>query len=199
MAEKSIRESEERYRTLVENIDLGITLVDTDHTIVMTNKAQCRFFNKPVDYFNGKKCFREFEKREAVCPHCPGVRALITRCPEEVETEGARDDGSRIPMKIRVFPVFRENGQASGFIEVVEDITENKKAAEEREKLQAHLHQAQKIQSLGTLAGGIAHDFNNVLYSIIGYTLTLHKKFKIYFLLIILLFVIHRENATDLF
>ncbi len=170
LAEKLIRENEERYRTLVENIDLGIILVDTDHTIVMTNAAQCRFFNKPVGYFNGKKCFREFEKREAVCPHCPGVRAMITRCPEEVETEGVRDDGSRIPVKIRAFPVLRENGQASGFIEVVEDITEKKKAAEEREKLQAHLHQAQKIQSIGTLAGGIAHDFNNVLYSIIGYT-----------------------------
>jgi len=50
------------------------------------------------------------------------------------------------------------------------DITARKQAEDEREKLQAQLNHAQKMESLGTLAGGIAHDFNNLLSAILGYS-----------------------------
>jgi PAS domain S-box-containing protein len=128
--EEGLRENEERYRTLVDNIDLGVNLIDADHTIVMVNAAGSRQINKPVSELIGKKCFREFEKRDAMCPHCPGVRAMATGKPAEVETEGVRDDGSCYNVRIQAFPVFRHDGAVTGFIEISEGITERKRIEE---------------------------------------------------------------------
>ena len=125
-AEDALRESEERYRTLVDNIDRGINLIDTDHNIIFLNASQGEKFNKPVSEMIGKKCFREFEKRDAVCPHCPGVQTMATNQPAEIETEGVRDDGSRFQVRLQTFPVFRRDGKVNAFIEIAEDITERK-------------------------------------------------------------------------
>ncbi|MDO9070281.1 MAG: PAS domain S-box protein, partial [Deltaproteobacteria bacterium] len=91
-AEKALRESEERYRTLVENIDLGITLISSDYRVMMTNAATARLLKKPTGAIVGRECFREFEKRDGVCAHCPGAKAMATGKKAVVETTGIRDD-----------------------------------------------------------------------------------------------------------
>jgi PAS domain S-box-containing protein/putative nucleotidyltransferase with HDIG domain len=128
--EAELRVSEEHYRALMDNVDFGINLIDTDHTIVMANAVQNKRLSKAVSDVIGKKCFREFEKRDAVCSYCPGVRAMATSQPAEVESETIRDDGTRFPVRVQAFPIFGQDGTASGFIEVVEDITERKRAEE---------------------------------------------------------------------
>ena len=137
--EKALNESKELYRSLVENINMGITLIDQDHNIVMANAAQGKMFNKATSEFTGKKCFQEFEKGDHICSHCPGVTAMKEGCPKETIGQGQRDDGSTFFVNIKAFPLQGKNGENKGFIEVVEDITEQLKTqqnlAAEKERL----------------------------------------------------------------
>ena len=135
---QALRESEERYRTLMENIDLGITLISSDYRVIMTNAAQAELFQKPVDAIVGRKCFREFEKRDEVCAHCPGAEAMATGKKAVVETTGTRDDGSEIFVRLQAFPHRGPDGHITGFIELVEDITE-------RKQMEAALHESENL------------------------------------------------------
>jgi PAS domain S-box-containing protein len=66
-------------------------------------------------------------------------------------------------------PLRNAQGEIIGVIGTIRDITGRKLAEEERERLQAQLYQAQKMEAVGHLAGGVAHDFNNILTIINGY------------------------------
>ncbi|MHC4323459.1 MAG: PAS domain S-box protein, partial [Planctomycetota bacterium] len=126
-ADNQLRQSEERYRTLVESVDLGITLIDADYNIIMANSTMGKLFDCEVSGLIGKKCYDKFEKRQEVCLHCPGEKAMETGQTEEVEAQGIRDDGSHFSVRIQAFPLFAEDGKPTGFIELVEDITERKR------------------------------------------------------------------------
>jgi len=128
--EEEFQKSEERYHNLVDNITVGISLIDRDYRIILMNTSQAKLFHKTAREFIGKQCFKEFEKRPGVCPHCPGKVAMATGQPAEAETVGRRDDGSTFPVRIHAFPSFGPDGQITGFIEVVEDIAGRKHAEE---------------------------------------------------------------------
>lgn len=87
--------------------------------------------------------------------------------PEGLVIENRRKDGSRIHCQWH-FAVVGEPTLGRGVIAFGVDVTAKLRAEEERELFEANLRQAQKMQSLGTLAGGIAHDFNNILLAISG-------------------------------
>ncbi|MBI5625013.1 MAG: PAS domain-containing protein [Elusimicrobia bacterium] len=125
---RSTQESEGRYRTLVENLGTMVSLIGKDFRIAMVNAEGGRVFRKAPAVLAGKECFREFEKRDAVCPHCPGKKAMETGRPCGVETIGVRDDGTRFEVRVNAYPCFDAGGEVSGFIELVEDLTESKAA-----------------------------------------------------------------------
>jgi PAS domain S-box-containing protein len=69
-----------------------------------------------------------------------------------------------------------EAGRPSRFLGSVIDVTAEKQAQMDKERLEAQLRQSQKMEAIGTLAGGIAHDFNNILGAILGYGELAHQQ-----------------------
>lgn len=79
-------------------------------------------------------------------------------------------DGRKIPVEMSVAVMKDANNKPIGFVSISRNITERKKAEEEREKLQEQLIYSEKMAGIGTLTGGIAHEFNNLLQIIKGHT-----------------------------
>jgi PAS domain S-box-containing protein len=139
LAENSLRASEALYRSLVDNIEMGITLIDPELNVVMANSAQGRMFNKTPELLVGRKCYREFKKRATVCPDCPGLAAMRQNQTTETVTTVTGDDGHLTTVRVRAFPIADEHQQVQGFIKMVEDITSRLQAeralANEKEQL----------------------------------------------------------------
>jgi len=129
--EKSLFESEERYQVLIEGIDLGVTMIDADYNIIMVNQIIAEWFGKMPHELIGKKCYREFEKKEQTCQNCPGSKAMATGKKQEEVVKWKKSDGSSFHARNKTFPLYGANGDIIGFHELVEDITK-KKLAEEK-------------------------------------------------------------------
>jgi two-component system, cell cycle sensor histidine kinase and response regulator CckA len=147
--EEALRESEERYRTLVENIGVGISLIDSKNNIVMSNSTIGKWFDVPASDLSGKKCFQAFRRRDTVCPNCHGAVAMTTGHVAECETENPRADGALAHVHIQAFPLLEPDGIPKGFIEVVTDVTERKKTEEALRKSQEMLKLALRGADLG--------------------------------------------------
>ena len=167
-AEDALRDSEERYRLLVENQTDMIVKFDTDGHLTFVSQSYCKAFGKSEDELLGKKFIHIIheEDREAV------VKALdkVHRPPyiAHVEERAMTKDGWRWQAWLNT-AVLNEKNEVEATVAVGRDINKQKQVEEERIKLEAQLQQAQKMEAIGTLAGGVAHDLNNILGGLVSY------------------------------
>ncbi len=120
---ESLREQGDIYKILVENIDVGIALVDAHHKVVMVNAARARMVGKPAASMQTKHCFRALEQGSTICEDCPGSRAMSTGKAQTQIREFVSSEGQPIIIRLQALPVFNAKGQADHFIEICEDIT----------------------------------------------------------------------------
>jgi len=168
MAEEALKESESLYRTTIEAIKDFVHVVDLDLRLVLFNQAFRNEIPGIKGELKGKYLFE-------VAPGLPDTvkdeyKQVITTGKPLITVDEIKFTSNYLWTETRKFPIFDTRGQVCQVLTIIRDITETKKAEEERKKLEAQLLHTQKLESLGILAGGIAHDFNNILMAILGNT-----------------------------
>jgi PAS domain S-box-containing protein len=168
--ELALKQSEEKYRTILQSIVEGYYEVDLRGNFVFVNDATCGIFDYPRETLLNMNLtdFTDEENsrrgREAFGEVYTSGHAL-----DSFEWEIIRKDRSERHVEASVSLVKDERGLNIGFRGILHDITDRKIVEDERNRLTLQLRQAQKMEALGTLAGGIAHNFNNLLMGIQGY------------------------------
>jgi len=175
-AEKELKESEQRHKTLFQVTPAATVIIENDMTLSMVNAQFERLSGYSREEIEGKKKWTEFvapDDLEKMRGYHEQRRGDSDSAPGEYEFRfiDRNKDVKNIALNVAVIP---ETGKS---IAALVDITGMK-------QVEKRLQQTQKRESIGTLAGGIAHDFNNILAGMLGYTqlamLTLPKGSELY-------------------
>jgi PAS domain S-box-containing protein len=161
-----LQRSEERFRELFQNIVDPVYISDSKGKILAANEQAYL----TLGYSQAELLACSLNELDAVTDSPEKVSEQLAGFPQErsatFESVHRRKDGSVFPVEVHV-GIITFDGQPA-IMGVARDISERKRAEEERLKLEQQILHAQKLESLGVLAGGIAHDFNNILMAIIG-------------------------------
>jgi len=161
-AEEELQQSEERYRTILEEIQDSYFEVDLAGNLTFINDSTCRNLGYSREELLGMN-YRGFTAEEDI-EHIYQAFNEVYRTGEPNKGftwKIIRKDGSIGFADASVSPLRSQGGEIVGFRGVGRDITERKYVEEEQQR-------AEKLESIGVFAGGIAHDFNNILTAILG-------------------------------
>ena len=163
--EERLRESEERFRLLVQGVtDYAIYMLSPEGIVTNWNSGAERIKGYAEEEILNTH-FSRFHTPEDRALGLPAQSLRIAAEQGRYEREGwrVRKDGSRFWAHVVIDAIHDEKGKLIGYAKVTRDITEKKKAEEELARADAALFQSQKMEAIGQLTGGVAHDFNNLL------------------------------------
>lgn len=169
-AEEALRESEEKYHSIFETAANLITSVSGEGTIVDCNSRIQEVLGYESDEIIGQPMAKIIHP-DYLAKAQDSLKEILTKgFSYNKEYKMVRKDGTLIDVSINSAGLRDEKGEFVRTICIIDDITQRKRAEEEKERLQTQLLQAQKMEAIGILSSGVAHDFNNLLGAIQGYT-----------------------------
>jgi len=159
--EEALRESENRYRTVLEANPDSVIVYDMEGRVTYLNPTFTRIFGWSLEERLGKKM--DIFVPEEDWPNTKRMieKVLAGENVSGIETHRYTKAGDIIPVSISGAIYNDRDGNPAGSVVNIRDISEQK-------KLEAQIQQSQKMEAIGTLAGGIAHDYNNLLMGILG-------------------------------
>jgi len=178
-AEKELNRSEIRYRSVVAAAGSVIIGLDPQCRVFEWNVAAEHLYGYSRDEALGEDYLQRFIPKEVQGEVIRDIEKLLSGEPtENYESPVFTRDGDKRILLWNITSLKGEDGGSIGVIAIGQDITERKRAEEEKRQLEAQFLQAQKMESIGRLAGGIAHDFNNLLTGLMGYTQLLQQQLE---------------------
>jgi len=169
LADEALRESELKYRTIVESVEEGCFEIDLERKLTFFNDPLCKMLGYTPEEMLGKNTL-EFTS-PATIRKMDQIYDQIFKTGEPIRGTGydaVGKNGEGIALELAASLIRNPQGDPVGFRGVLRDVSERKDAEAQKRTLEIQVQQAQKMESIGTLAGGIAHDFNNILMGIQG-------------------------------
>jgi len=169
LADKALQQSEEKYRAIVEGLEEGYFEIDLDCNLTFFNDPLCKILGYSRTDLSGKNT-RSFTS-PATIRKMDQIYAQLQKTGEPItvtDYDAVGKSGDSIALELTASLLRNSSGKPVGFRGVLRDVSERKEAEAEKRRLEIQVQQAQKMESIGTLAGGIAHDFNNILMGIQG-------------------------------